>query len=51
MTFFHAEVFKPTWKSAIKAPAPVLVDREVRMALIELKRVSNTLEGQDEIVN
>ena len=36
MTFFHAEA---------------LVDQEVRMALIELKRVSNTLEGQDEIVN
>lgn len=51
MTFFHAEVFKPTWKSAIKAPAPVLVDREVRMALIELNRVSRTFEGQDRALN
>ena len=32
MTFFHAEV---------------LVDRGVRMALIELKQVSSTIEGQD----
>ena len=49
MTFFHAGVFKPTWKSAIKAL--VLVDQEVRMALIELKRVPNTLDVQDEVLN
>ena len=35
----------------IELKASVLVDQEVKMAVIELKRVSSTMEGQDKILN